>query len=1439
MKRLVSILLSITMLLSTFPFGIVSASEMQTTPDPSTHEHTYEFDCDAVCNECLFVRDVIHTLDDSTCTVCNVEVDTCGDNISWFIQDNVLILTGTGDMYHYDIWYLPYWSEQQTKFTKVVVGEGITSLGTNAFCECANITDVELPSTLNKMWMNAFALCSSLTQITIPSGLTSIDVSAFANCSSMLKYEVDGDNTHFTAKNGVLFSADMTSLWAYPIGSKEEIYTMPDTVTTVEAYAFSQAKNLTSITFSKNLKHIDDEAFHSCIGLTEITLPNGFLSTGGGAFQDCYNLATINLPKNMTRIGPLCFDQTAYYNNLDNWENQRVLYLDNYLLQAREKWDDVNGESGIELSGSYHVKSGITLIADEACDFLYRLTDITLPDSLKYIGEGAFCACDGLTSIDIPTNVTHIGELAFYLSDNLAEVNLPDGLQRIGYSAFEKTPYFSSIVNAENPIGYDNGYIIGTHSSLKEANIREGTVLIAENAFEKAGSSVRSITLPESLRYIGAEAFISTYNVNKIIVPEAVEYIGDYALGYSRHYASDSEGYVYSHLYQFVLSGYSDSVAEKYAKEFDVPFEPIKECEHEFTSSITTPYTCTKDGVCTYLCIHCSASYTEAIPAQHTNIVIDAAVTADCENEGLTEGSHCEACGIVITAQETISASDHDYAVATCTKPRTCNICGKTDGEPLSHDWVDAICTLCGATEPHSHNFVSGACTCGTVEISNSTFPDSNFQAWIISQDYGTDGLLTSEELESVTSINVNSKHIKDLKGIEYFTALKILACNNNQLTSLDVSKNTALTRLACVNNQLTSLDVGGCTALAYLDCGKNELTNLDVNKNTVLTYLHCNHNQLTNLNVSKCTALVDLYCYSNLLTTLDTSKNTVLTSLYCDTNQLTGLDVNKNTALTYLDCHGNQLTSLDVSKNTALTYIFCHKNQLTSLDVSKNTELTYLDCRNNQLTSLDVSKNTELTHLDCRDNQLTSLDVSKNTELTYLDCCNNQLTSLDVSKNTALTNLYCYDNERTIFAAQNRFDLCSLATDGFEISKASNWQGCTVSGNILTATSDTVTYTYDLGNGKTETFILVIDASCTHNWQDATCTKPKTCATCGETEGKSLSHSWEAATCTDPKTCKTCKKTSGKALGHDWGDWEVTTKPTTSKSGRETRECERNGCDYSETRSIGKKPAAPTLTVSGNSSSGKPVLKWDAVTSAMEYQVYRKVGKDGSYKKMTTVTGTTYTDKSAEAGKTYYYKIRAVSETGITSDYSSEKARTCDLPQPKVSVTNVASSGKIKLTWEKVSGATKYEVYRATSKNGTYSKLGSTTNTSYTNTGASAGKTYYYKVKAIHSTSAANSAYSAVVSRTCDLARPDVMVKLSSRNVKLTWDKISGATKYEVYRATSKDGTYKLVKTTSSASYTDKDVKSGKTYYYKVKAIHSTSSANSAYSSIDSIKVK
>ena len=261
----------------------------------------------------------------------------------------------------------------------------------------------------------------------------------------------------------------------------------------------------------------------------------------------------------------------------------------------------------------------------------------------------------------------------------------------------------------------------------------------------------------------------------------------------------------------------------------------------------------------------------------------------------------------------------------------------------------------------------------------------------------------------------------------------------------------------------------------------------------------------------------------------------------------------------------------------------------------------------------------------------------------------------------------------------------------------------------------------------------------------------------------------------------------------------------------------------------------SPSVSITNVASTGKIKLSWNAVSGAEKYKVYRSTSKSGTYKLLATVTGTSLTNTSTVAGTKYYYYVVAVDAAGEKSEKSDIVSRVCDLPRPELKISVVASTGKLKLSWGAVEGAIKYEVYRSTDGGKTYKLLKTTTGTSLTNTSITAGKKYYYKVKAIHSKDAANSAYSSVRTGTCDLPQPEVKISVvaSTGKLKLTWETVEGAIQYKVYRSTDGGKTYSLLKTTTGTSLTNTSVTAGNKYYYKVKAIHSNSDANSAYSSV------
>ena len=265
--------------------------------------------------------------------------------------------------------------------------------------------------------------------------------------------------------------------------------------------------------------------------------------------------------------------------------------------------------------------------------------------------------------------------------------------------------------------------------------------------------------------------------------------------------------------------------------------------------------------------------------------------------------------------------------------------------------------------------------------------------------------------------------------------------------------------------------------------------------------------------------------------------------------------------------------------------------------------------------------------------------------------------------------------------------------------------------------------------------------------------------------------------------------------------------------------------------------PAAPSVTA-GNSSTGKPRLTWKAVSGAVSYRIYRSESRGTGYSLLGTTSSTSYTNTGAKAGKTYYYRVKAVNRDGMASAYSnivSGKAKAAVPAAPSVTAGN-SSTGKPRLTWKAVSGAVSYRIYRSESRGTGYSLLGTTSSTSYTNTGAKAGKTYYYRVKAVNRDGMA-SAYSNIVSGKATLPAPvlNIGLSVSSGKPMLAWDAVPGATSYRIYRSTSRGTGYSLLATTTSTSHVNTSAAKGTTYYYRVKACNAA--GLSPYSNIVSAR--
>ena len=222
---------------------------------------------------------------------CGAEGD--GSNLTWTLDsEGTLTISGTGAMKSYSYfdsdgkwnnnnerapWYDITWIKS------VVIGEGVTSIGSYAFFGCASPTGVTIPDGVTSIGDWAFGCCESLKSVTIPASVTNIGYHAFASCKSLTGIWVDESNSHYSSDaSGVLFSKDKITLVQCPGAFKN--YSIPDSVTS-----------------------IGDWAFHGCRSLTSVTIPDGVMSLGMGTFSDCDSLTRVTIPDSVTSIGDEVF----------------------------------------------------------------------------------------------------------------------------------------------------------------------------------------------------------------------------------------------------------------------------------------------------------------------------------------------------------------------------------------------------------------------------------------------------------------------------------------------------------------------------------------------------------------------------------------------------------------------------------------------------------------------------------------------------------------------------------------------------------------------------------------------------------------------------------------------------------------------------------------------------------------------------------------------------------------------------------------------------------------------------------------------------------------------------------------------------------------------------------------------------------------------------
>lgn len=401
-----------------------------------------------------------------------------------------------------------------TSLEKVTLPESLQKIGEKAFSYCTSLKTINIPDSVNVIGPKAFFFCKSLTSIDIPEGITEIGYATFGYAENLTAVNIPASVTRigdFAFQNCGFTSMDVPATvkelgeGAFSTCRALKNVTVPAETVSKKAFYFCDA--LKSVTLTDDVKTIGEEAFRQCTSLESIEIPSSVTELGTCAFKNCFALKTA-VVKGGTVKGSLVTEATFYNCNA----LETLVISDNATLDASFK-------AAYSKSTLKTVEIGKGEIGDSAFNGCTSLTNVTLGDSVTSIGTSAFLKCTQLPSITIGNGVTSIGKNAFNGCTALTNANIGSGA--IGESAFNGCTILANVTlgNGVTQIG-KNAFLKCT--ALTSMNIGSSVKTIESYAFSGC-SSLGEVTI--SAAQIGYEAFKSAYALKKVTLGDGVEAI--------------------------------------------------------------------------------------------------------------------------------------------------------------------------------------------------------------------------------------------------------------------------------------------------------------------------------------------------------------------------------------------------------------------------------------------------------------------------------------------------------------------------------------------------------------------------------------------------------------------------------------------------------------------------------------------------------------------------------------------------------------------------------------------------------------------------------------------------------------------------------------------------------------------------------------------------
>lgn len=508
-----------------------------------------------------------------------LEKQPCGKNLSWNIEDGVLTISGTGEMYDLEYNAQP-WYKCKHLFQKIVIENGVENIGNYAFSNFANITDVVVADSVSSIGTSVFTNCKSLRNLKLPKSAKTIGNHVFYNCTG-LKSVVIPDGVRNISDQMFCGCSSLTEV------------TIPESVEYILSNAFNGCSSLSSVNIPKGLISIGPRSFYNCSSLKSIELGEKAFTIGSSAFEGCTGLEEVTIPLTVTNIGDKAFSgndgrlvingcrKTAAheYAIQNNIQFNIISYTFSGKCGDNLNWNLTDGTLTISGTGempdwywyreipwdgyqrlieSVIVEDGITTVASYAFYGCFNLKDIKIPEGITYIGMNSFQNCKNLSSIELPDSIDRIGDYAFYNCSSLVNIEIPYSVTSVRPSVFENCSALEGIVipvtvtdiSATSFSGHSDSLVIyGGKDSAAEEYAIKNNITFSTVSYETDGTYGENLRwhlkdgiltisgtgeMPDGKKYSDVPWFPYHSLISKVVVEGSITKIGSYAFYGSR-----------------------------------------------------------------------------------------------------------------------------------------------------------------------------------------------------------------------------------------------------------------------------------------------------------------------------------------------------------------------------------------------------------------------------------------------------------------------------------------------------------------------------------------------------------------------------------------------------------------------------------------------------------------------------------------------------------------------------------------------------------------------------------------------------------------------------------------------------------------------------------------------------------------------------------------